>query len=347
MSLTQRREIATAFESVDAAIVTNPSIKLHTAEPVRPFQEHGWAAVCNSIPWSQTLERAERYAQSHDPISIVGELGTGKQFIAERIHEDLGYGDLTRIGCRTLATEAGRQHTYAQCQTWIAQAKQSPTKRWWLESLDELPVERQPILLELMSELRRACNGRLCIVSTSRRSLSELLEQGKLREDLYYALAVLELAVPPLRERPTDILALASYFSKTTNPAAPPIQFSRQAAEMLTSYDWPGNVTELRNLVARVRAHAERSVVDTEHLRSIWKVRPKAASDLSTLNLEQAETRLILKAVDRCGGNKTAAAKKLGITARTLHNKMQKYKSLGLLADASAIHGNASVARAQ
>lgn len=296
-----------------------------------------WHSVCTSTAWLQLLESAARYARTNDPISIVGEIGTGKRYVAERVCALRCVKHLKRISCGRLATElsTGCEQTLGEWKATVNETLFLGDSTWWLDGVDDLPICYQSLVLELLNEILASNASNLPIVCTSKLSLFELYEAGRIREDLYYALSVHELNLPPLRERPSDILSLTTYFATAPNAGLPSIQFSRQASELLANHDWPGNTKQLRSVVSRVRVLADRTVIDSDQLLGIWKQRKQPTADLSTLSLEEAETKLILQAVERAGGNKTAAAKQLGITARTLHNKMQKYRSLGLL-DASA-----------
>jgi len=244
----------------------------------------------------------------------------------------LGHAKRTvRIACGKLATElaAGVKQTWNEWNSTLNQAQGHDIAVWLLEDIDEVPTDFQSLILELVAATRRTGTG--TILTTSKTSLFELVQTNQLREELYYALAVLDLTIPALRERPEDVVSLCSYFSNIPmNEACGTIKFTRQALEILETYDWPGNVTELRNAISRIRVLADRPCIDSEQLQEIWKVQRRSTANYSNLSLEEVERQLILKAVERMDGNKTAAAKQLGITPRTLHNKMKKYKNLGM-----------------
>ncbi len=293
---------------------------------------YDWYSVCNSVKWQETLQKANRYAHTTGPIAIIGECGTGKDQLAEYIVSRDSEKRIVRIACGKLASElaTGVDQTWSKWNSTLQQAHGQDIAAWLLEDIDQMPPAFQSQILELVAITRRTGNG--TIVTTSKTSLFELVQSNQIREELYYALSVLDLSIPALRERPEDIISLCSYFSNVPmNESYLKIKLTRQALEILESYDWPGNVAELRNAIFRLRVLADRPCVDSEQLQEIWRIRPRSNADLSNLSLEDAERQLILKAIERMEGNKTAAAKQLGITPRTLHNKMKKYKSQGMM----------------
>ena len=185
------------------------------------------------------------------------------------------------------------------------------------------------MLVELAC-IHRRTSPQSHFVSTTQQPLGELLESGKIRRELYYAIGVLELTIPPLRERPNDVVALLNHFGCIQSRGA--LQFSNRALQMLKDYCWPGNVTELQNLVTQILVSC-RTSVDTEDLSTIWDSLNTPQFDFSELSLAEAETQLVLSALSQCRGNRTAAAKRLGISKRTLHNKIRQYKRIGLIMD--------------
>ena len=294
-----------------------------------------WLHACNSMVWHETLRRAIRYANASDPVAIVGEYGTGKVQLAYRMAGHRQTSQIIHIACERLTSrlvEFGC-NGWKRITTSLYGKSGNPNAVWLFEGIDELQLNHQPLILELIRQLRRSNNDGVAVISTSKTPLVEMLESRRIREDLYYAVSVHELVVPPLRERPNDIGSLSRYFASSLAKADHPIQFTNDACALLAEHHWPGNAIELRNLVSQVAVLSNRRHIDREQLLSAWKLPRRKASPIDSLNLEDAETQLILKAVARSAGNKTAAAKQLGITTRTLHNKMQKYKRLGIIDD--------------
>ncbi len=203
------------------------------------------------------------------------------------------------------------------------------------------------------------------VIATTNRAIEKSVEQGDFREDLYYRLNVIPLRLPSLRERQNDILALANFFAANfcREYGLAPVSFSKAAQEWLLGYDWPGNVRELQNLMERSVLLAGTATVDISHFLlegSDWSpeivpeasvpetgtpgtpktVSPQAApspaaeeSALSgeLLTLQEMEKRMIIKSLDKTEGNRTMASQLLGISVRTLRNKLNEYKKEGLV----------------
>lgn len=304
---------------------------LHDVEPIRIDD---WVAVGNSTVWLATQNSAIQYAMSREPVAFVGEYGTGKTQLAKQLHLHTDSNYLIKVHCGRLAALFESTGPDTLHNWWLAfqNTEFGEQANWLFQYIDELPLSHQTWIVDQVKLLRRR-QPQTAILSTSRRTFQELLDSGRLRQDLYYTLGVLEIVVPSLRQRATDIVPLAEHFGRRNTTARIPLRFSREAVSLLESHNWPGNVVELRNQIARLQVHSERNLVDSDDLASLRTVAYQAESDLANLSLEDAETRLILKALSRNAGNKTATAKHLGITTRTLHNKMRKYKSMGLLAN--------------
>ena len=293
-----------------------------------------WLAVCNSTAWSTTLNRAIQFIESKEPLALVGKYGTGKSQLAQQLHLRTDANFLIKVHCGRLAGlfDSTGLDVLQRWHLAFQHTGLSDRANWLFQHVDELPLSHQTWIVDLAKFLRRT-QPHTMVLSTSRKPLQKLLDTGRLRQDLYYTLGVLELVTPPLRERPADIVALAEHFGRMSRSTRSPLQFSREAIAMLEGHSWPGNVAELRNLISRLHVQTERNLVDSDDLSCLRTIAHHTESDLANLSLEDAETQLILKALSRNAGNKTATAKHLGITTRTLHNKMRKYKSMGLIAE--------------
>jgi transcriptional regulator with PAS, ATPase and Fis domain len=175
------------------------------------------------------------------------------------------------------------------------------------------------------------------VIAATNRDLIEAIRRGEFREDLYYRLGVFEIALPPLRERPEDILELADSFLEEIGLSVgrPAAGIARDAREQLSRYHWPGNVRELRNAIERAVILADGGLIRSEHL-PVTAPRPAAASaatDVSGgaglpaggVNLEAIERSLVVKALTQARHNKTRAAKLLGLTRAQLYTRIEKY----------------------
>lgn len=295
-----------------------------------------WLKVCGrSI--QVLMNTADRFALAPDPIMIIGECGTGKHQVAQHIHAKCvrSSSRFIRVSCGKLGSALAADTSVAAWCELLLEFGRNPDVIWLFDRVDEIPISQQHFLSGFVEDILRSGDTHRCprVISTSRPGLEAALVEGRFREDLFYKLNVLELTIPPLRERKEDIPKLVDYFLAIASGSCKrELKLTPQAVTLLCEYQWPGNVVELRNVISKLTVLCESGMVDSEELLRHWRPAKRASqSDLIGLKLEDAETHLILEAVARCHGNKTAAAKQLGITPRTLHNKMQKYRRMGFV----------------
>ena len=276
-------------------------------------------------------------ARSSAPVLILGESGAGKEVVAQLIHQwsDRAAGPMVAANCAGLPETLIESELFGHTKgafTGASQARQGVFRSasggtLFLDEIGELPLHLQPKLLRAIetgqitpvgSDTPVAADVRL--IAATNRDIAKQIQEGRFREDLYYRINVVELVVPPLTERHDDILPLVRRF--TTEFAGAPVRLSPQAVQCLLAYRWPGNVRELRNAVQRACLLCRGDVILPEHLP------PKLVS-LSTTDatspagrLSQMERAAIIATLEECGGNRTHAAKKLGISRRALIYKL-------------------------
>jgi DNA-binding NtrC family response regulator len=266
--------------------------------------------VAASSPVAQRLDRqVQRVAASDESVLVLGESGVGKELVA-----------------RVKGAFTGADHK----RQGLFEAADGGTL--FLDEVGELPLEVQPALLRAVqfgeirpvgSDAVRRVDVR--IVAATHRDLRAKVVEQSFREDLFYRLAVLELHVPPLRERPEDVIPLAEAFlAREATRAARPLAFDDGAREALRRHDWPGNVRELENAVVRLGVLADGPIVTARDVAecALGRRAPSPAATLPTLELAELERRAIAQALQRSGGDKTEAARTLGIAVRTLYNKL-------------------------
>jgi transcriptional regulator with PAS, ATPase and Fis domain len=305
-------------------------------------------------------ERAEKLAQAGVPsVMITGENGTGKEMFARYIHQVMhgggsgGYAPFVGINCAAIPETLIESELFGHEKGSFTDAKSEKKGVFELASqgsilLDEIG-EMKPSLqakfLRVLEERKvRRVGGKhdiaidTTVFATTNRNLEEAVEKGEFRIDLYYRLNVFSLHVPPLRERTEDIVPLArhflDFFSSKYNRAS--IKgISPEAEKLLISYAWPGNVRELRNAIERIVVLESCESVLPDHLPKEILFRKGAgvafvAGDRIALpdkglSLDDVERNLILQALDKSGGNKTQAAKLLGITYDSLRYQIKKF----------------------
>ena len=200
----------------------------------------------------------------------------------------------------------------------------------FLDEVGELPLSLQPTFLQVLEtgKFRRVGGSQefqadVRIVSATNRDLGEEVKKGGFREDLYYRLNVFPLSVPPLRERPEDILPLAGILLKPQRKRLAPA-----AERIVMAYDWPGNVRELRNALERAAILSDGPLILPQDLPShVQEAKQTGTSSGSVLvgNMQEIQRQAILEALEKTGGNKTKAAELLGIGRRTFIYKLRDY----------------------
>jgi len=300
-------------------------------------------------------EAARLAAQSKASVLIQGESGTGKELVARHIHRlsPRNRKPFVRVNCAALPETLLESELFGHEKGAFTGAVARRRGRFeladggtlLLDEVSEISSSLQAKLLRAIEqeEFERVGGSRTLrvdvrIVATTNRDLRAAIEEGDFRADLFYRLNVVPIVLPPLRDRPGDIAELIAYylekFALQGGRAAPSV--SRDAMRVLRRYSWPGNVRELKNVVQRmmILCPAERiEVVDLpSEVRNEGGAGERAGIEIGVgQTLEAMERTLILKTLERTGGNRTDAAEILGVTTRTLRNKLRRYREKGLL----------------
>ena len=284
-------------------------------------------------------------------ILIRGETGTGKEIIARLIHRlSLRSSEkLVTINCAALPESLLESELFGYEKGAFTGASESKPGKFeyahqgtlLLDEIGDMALPLQAKVLRVLQEKEVERLGShekkradVRVVSATHQPLEELMERGLFREDLYYRLNVISLHLPPLRERPEDIILLSNFFlEEFTAKYGKEIQgFSREVRDFFLRYSWPGNVRELRNLVESMAILSRKRVITEESLPVSLREKtpgPSASSSSphreDSLSLESGEKDLIRQALDKTGGNRAKAARILGIARSTLYNKMERY----------------------
>lgn len=311
--------------------------------------------VAHSPQMQSLLRDASLIAGSETRVLITGESGVGKEVIADVIHawSARADGPLVKVNCAAIPETLLESELFGHekgaftgaVSQRIGRFEQAKNGTIFLDEIGEMSPTLQAKLLRVTQDgrfQRVGSNAEIHtnarIVASTNRNLEEAVKNGGFREDLFYRLNVVELNIPPLRERREDILPLASLFiAQFTQGRA---RFSAAVAECLTSYAWPGNVRELRNVMERASLLCRGEMVLPEHLparlsgASLPQTNGGAAND--TARLEEIERHTILQTLRRNDFNRTETAKALGISRRTLVYKLQRLREAGCEVDAPA-----------
>jgi DNA-binding NtrC family response regulator len=297
---------------------------------------------------------ASLIAASESRVLITGESGVGKEVLADVIHGWSGraLGPLVKVNCAAIPETLLESELFGHQKGAFTGAVAQRIGRFEVANggtifLDEVADMSPPLQAKLLrvtqdglftrvgSNLELQTNAR--ILAATNRNLEEAVKAGRFREDLFYRLNVVELNIPPLRERPEDILPLATAFmSEFTRGNA---RFSSAVTECLTRYSWPGNVRELRNAMERAALLSLGELILPEHLPA--RVRAPAANAgpeaplADAERLGEIERQAIFQALKKHDFNRTETAKALGISRRALIYKLQRFRELGFAVDPS------------
>lgn len=332
------------LDELEAAITDTLGDSAKHSSKERTLPELPKEFICHSAAMRHVLETAAVVAPSTAPVLILGPSGVGKEVVAELIHRwsPRSKGPLIVANCAGLPESLIESELFGHTRgafTGADSARQGLFRAadggtLFLDEIGELPIHLQPKLLRALEsgEITAVGSDRSVSVDTrliaaTNRNLIEAVRDGEFRDDLYYRINVVELIVPPLHDRSDDIVPLARRFA--VEYAGGPVRLSPKATQCLLTYRWPGNVRELRNAMQRACLLCRGDVILPEHLPP--KVAALATNNGSTDapagRLSQVERATILATLEECGGNRTHAAKKLGISRRALIYKLRAMES--------------------
>jgi two-component system NtrC family response regulator len=283
-----------------------------------------------------------KVATTEVPVLVTGESGTGKELIASAIHSNSlrSKNPFIPINCGAIPENLLESELFGHEKGAFTGAHIQRSGKielanggtLFLDEIGELPLQLQVKLLRFLQDFkiervggREALDMDVRIIAATNKDLKKMIAEGRFREDLYYRLAVIELSLPPLRERGEDIVLLARAFvQKFSAEGTKPKTFSEDAVNALYAYNWPGNVRELENKIRRAITLAEGPVITAS---DIGLDAPEAPADSLDLRLarEEVEKKIIKKAILKHNYNISKAADDLGLTRPTLHHLVKKY----------------------
>ncbi|HEY1992518.1 MAG TPA: sigma-54 dependent transcriptional regulator [Gammaproteobacteria bacterium] len=297
----------------------------------------------------QVRAMVAKVARSQAPVHISGESGTGKELVARLIHENGARAEnpFIAVNCGAIPGELMESEFFGHKKgsftgaiadkEGLFQAAQGGTL--FLDEVADLPLHMQVKLLRVIQEKAIRAVGApretpvdVRILSATHRNLGELVRAGKFREDLYYRINVIELRVPPLRERPEDIALLATHIlGRLAGDGGRPAQLSAEALALLQAHAFPGNVRELENILERATTLADGDAIESSdiHLQASAEsdeIEPLSGPPSQNLgkHLDEVEKDAIRKALEQARYNKTAAARLLGMSFRQLRYRIKK-----------------------
>ena len=295
------------------------------------------------------LETVAHVAPSEATVMITGESGTGKELIAGVIHHNSPRkdGPFVKINCAAITETLLESELFGHEKGAFTGADRRKEGRFYqanqgsifLDEVSEMPLTMQVKLLRVLQEreLTRVGGEKVIpvdvrVIAATNKDLVDLKNRGLFREDLYYRLNVVSLEIPPLTKRRDDIPLLARHFLEIfVDKNKKEIKgFTPKAMDQLIRYDWPGNVRELMNAIERAVVLARTDYLDDQDfsiLQPLLQQPVPVLSDFDDIDipLEKVEKAAILRMLESVAGNKSEAARRLGITRKTLHKKLKKY----------------------
>jgi transcriptional regulator with PAS, ATPase and Fis domain len=301
--------------------------------------------IAVSAALRDVLSQAERVAASKAAVLIVGETGTGKELLARLIHcaSPRARRLFLRINCAALSESLVESELFGHVKGAFTGAEEARIGRFeradggtlLLDEVSETAVKLQAKLLRVLEEEEfervgssQTLRVNVRVIATTNRNLEEEIARGAFRRDLYYRLSVVTLRIPPLRTHREDIPSLAAlFFARYRHDTQSVLQgLAPRTLQLLTAYDWPGNVRQLRNAIQHACLLAKGPLIEPCDLPPLEATTP-SASGLPGGTLDEIERYVILSTLRELGGNRTATAQRLGVSPRTLLNKLNRYRA--------------------
>jgi len=317
--------------------IKNQLLEQELARKESPFE-----FVCKSRQLKDILALIKKIAPADSPVFIQGESGTGKELVANTIwhYSRRNNSPVIALNCANLSENLIESEIFGHekgaftdaFQTKYGLVEVADKGTLFLDEIAEMPLALQAKLLRFLDsgEFRRVGGNKILnvdvrVIAATNKELKDFIKAGRFREDLYYRLNVINITIPPLRERKEDIPELADYFlKKYSRKLSKDIrEFNPEAVGMLQSYQWPGNVRELENVIERAVIICDSNKIRLEDLSipAAYAVTEKGAVQ----SLEDMEKEYILRVLKDSNGNQSKASHVLGIDRKTLYLKLKKY----------------------
>jgi DNA-binding NtrC family response regulator len=339
------------FEVKIIRAVEHRRLKAETAT-LRASRAEAVSMIGNSHRMVECLQIASQLAGTDRRILILGETGTGKEVLARYIHSKShrSSGPFIAISCTNLSPELVESDLFGHVKGAFTGAHTDRLGKvelanggtLFLDEIGDASLSIQGKLLRFLETNRymrvggtKEKEANVRIIAATNRNLTEDIKSGRFREDLFYRLNVIQITLPPLKDRREDIPDLVRHFlneQKIKSNQVEPFVISGEAMEILLEHDWPGNIRELRNVIDRATALTCDGIIRPKHFQ-ITKIAAHTTSDCSCHvgdrryadQMEECKRRILKAALENAGGNKTAAAKSLGMDRSDFWRKLRQF----------------------
>lgn len=328
-----------------------------------PSAEGGWHGLVGaSDALASIISQVERVAPTEVTVLIQGESGVGKELVARALHETSGRaGPFVALNCGAVAPDLLASQLFGHERGSFTGAsarhsgyfEQAQGGTLFLDEVTEMPIQLQVHLLRALENrtIRRVGGDEdipvdARIVAATNYLAGRAISDGKLREDLFYRLGEFPITVPPLRERSEDVVPIASLFLARLNERYGTQKvFTASALEQLQRFPWPGNIRELRNVVGRAYIMARGNTIseplDGFRIHAPLEETPSSLTVGVGMSFEEIEKRMLYKTLEYFNDDKTKAARALGVSVKTIYNRLAKYQMTGPVElETRGIHGN-------
>jgi DNA-binding NtrC family response regulator len=297
----------------------------------------------------EIMQTARKVAAVKSPVLIIGESGTGKGLLARTIHEmeprhgSAGYAPFVSINCPSIPDTLLESELFGYRKgaftgadrDFEGKVRLADGGTLFLDEIAEIPPSTQPKLLRLLEEKSfeplgstAAVTANTRIICATNRELPRLVDGGQFRKDLYYRINTITISIPPLRERREDILPLAEFFCRRVSAEVGKRQkrLSEEVRAAFETYDWPGNVREIKNIIERACVLSDSDTIRLADIPGELH-RPAQGQALNRMDqVRQLEKEMIRRKLEDCRWNLSAAARELGVTRSTLRYRVTKYR---------------------
>jgi DNA-binding NtrC family response regulator len=324
-----------AFEQLDLAIQRVLRV---------PTRYGADEVVGTSTPMRSLMDLAVRVARTDADVLVEAESGTGKELLARLIHQNSvrKAGPFVAVNCAAFPENLLESELFGYVRGAFTGAMTTKAGKFelaengtlLLDEIGELPLSLQPKLLRVLQDRQvdrlgdtHPCRVNARVIATTNRSLLSLVQEGKFRADLYYRLNVVPMTIPPLRKRPGDAIELAEHFIRKYAPKGVEFRLSPELKQRLTEYHWPGNVRELENVIRRTLVLSPGSELGPEALEvsAPTPITESSSAPQPGQTLRDVERQLFEATLASTGGNRSRTAQLLGISIRTVRNKVREY----------------------
>jgi two-component system response regulator HydG len=308
-------------------------------------ESRAWLVLGNSPAMKRIHEIIETVRDSVSNVLVAGETGTGKELIARALHftSKRHQRPFVAVNCAAIPRELIEAELFGHekgaftgaAQRRVGRIEAAAGGTLFLDEISELDISVQSKLLRVLQEKEfsrlgdnAAIEVDFRLIASTNRDLRSEIARGTFREDLFYRINVVDLRIPPLRERREDIRLLAmTFFKEFCLREGKSLALSEGALQVLESYPWPGNVRELKNAMERVVVLSKsRLVTEADFPAEIFADRLSGAHTETILSLKELELRTVREVLARCGGNKSRAALKLGLSRKALYKRIRDYQ---------------------